>query len=98
MVVEDKGSGSYTLLLTSNPITAGMNITLNISCAAGNFTVSGVMPESGNQSQVDIPGCYTGSKMSLGNNIKMNACRLTTYRLIVLPSYLFPLNILFSFL
>lgn len=69
MVVEDKGSGSYTLLITSNPITAGMNITLNISCAAGNFTVSGVMPESGNQSQVDIPGCFTGSKMSLANNI-----------------------------
>ena len=69
LVITDLGSGSYTLLLTENPITAGMNVTLSIKVSGVDLTVSAVMPESGNSTKVDVPGCYTGSYMSLGNNI-----------------------------
>jgi hypothetical protein len=69
MVLEDKGDGAYTLLLTSNPITAGTNITLTIDYSGENYTVSTVMPESGNSTNVVIPGCASGSYLLVSNNV-----------------------------
>lgn len=60
-------SGSYTLLLTSNPIAPGSTVALEIQCGGETYTASAVMPAT-ESTQVPIPGCAAGSVLTLGHN------------------------------
>ncbi len=66
ITITDNGDGSYSTTITQNPINPGTQVTLTISCEAGDFNATGTMPDL-KTITVSIDGCFQGSYMELSN-------------------------------
>ncbi|HKK40807.1 MAG TPA: hypothetical protein VJ963_00265 [Bacteroidales bacterium] len=66
ITITDNGDGSYSATINQNPINAGAQVTLTISCEAGDFNATGTMPDL-STTTVSIDGCFQGSYMELSN-------------------------------
>ncbi|MCB0823726.1 MAG: hypothetical protein KDC09_13580 [Bacteroidales bacterium] len=67
--VNDVGEGSYSLLITDNPVSEGTEVNIVVKIENKTYEASGIMPATGEQINIMFSGgAYSESMVNLANN------------------------------